>query len=107
MNKIIESNLNQIKNYCRQYAVAKLHVFGSVTSDQFTDDSDIDFLIKFKDISCEQYADNYFRLHELFRILFDRKVDLITENMLSNPYFINEINQTKIILYEGWNKWPR
>ena len=101
MNKIIENNLDQIKNYCRQYAVAKLHAFGSVTSDKFTDDSDIDFLIKFKDISYEQYADNYFRLHELFGILFNRKVDLITENMLSNPYFIKKINQTKIILYEG------
>ena len=80
----------------------KLHAFGSVTSDsKFSDDSDIDFLIKFKDISYEQYADNYFRIHELFENLFNRKVDLITENMLSNPYFIKKINQTKIILYEG------
>ncbi len=101
MNKIIESNLNQIKKYCRQYAVETLHAFGSVTSDRFADDSDIDFLIKFKDISFEQYADNYFRLHELFESLFNRKVDLITENMLSNPYFIDKINRTKIILYEG------
>ncbi len=101
MNKIIEINLNQIKKYCRQYAVEKLHAFGSVTSDQFTDDSDIDFLIKFKDISYDQYADNYFRLHELFENLFNRKIDLITENMLSNPCFIKKINQTKIVLYEG------
>lgn len=101
MNKIIRKNLNQIRNYCRQYAVEKLHVFGSVTSGKFTDDSDIDFLIKFKDISFEEYAENYFRLHELFEKMFNRKVDLITENMLSNPYFINEINKTKMILYEG------
>jgi predicted nucleotidyltransferase len=101
MKKIIEKNLNQIKIYCRQYAVERLHAFGSVTSDNFTDDSDIDFLIKFKDISFEEYADSYFRLHELFEKLFNRKVDLITENMLSNPYFIDKINRTKIILYEG------
>jgi predicted nucleotidyltransferase len=77
--------------------VEKLHAFGSVTSDsKFSDDIDIDFLIKFKDISYEKYADNYFRIHELFENLFNRKVDLITENMLSNPYFIKKINQTKI-----------
>lgn len=101
MNKLIENNLDQIRKYCRQYAVERLHVFGSVNSDQFTDDSDIDFLIKFKDISHGQYTDNYFRLHELFENLFNRKIDLITENMLSNPYFIKRINQTKMVLYEG------
>ena len=101
MNKIIESNLNQIRSYCRQFEVEKLHAFGSVTSDKFSDDSDIDFLVKFKHISYERHADNYFRLHELFEKLFNRKIDLMTENMLSNPYFIKKINQTKIILYEG------
>ncbi|VEN73266.1 hypothetical protein EPICR_140027 [Candidatus Desulfarcum epimagneticum] len=55
----------------------------------FTENSDIDLLIKFKDIPFEKYADNYFKLHELFENMFGRKVDLMTENSLSNPYLLS------------------
>jgi len=98
MNKLLKNNLKQIKNYCQQFDVEKLYAFGSITTDRFTDESDIDLLVKFKNISFEKYADNYFRLHELFELIFKRKVDLITENSLSNPYFIRKVNKTKRLL---------
>ena len=101
MNKLIEKNLEKIINYCKKYDVEKLHAFGSVTSDQFTENSDVDLLVKFKDIPHERYADNYFQLHALFEQIFNRKVDLITENSLSNPYFIKKVMQTKVVIYEG------
>jgi predicted nucleotidyltransferase len=80
MNELIEKNLEQIKNYCKKYDVEKLHAFGSITTAEFTENSDVDLLIKFKDIPFERYADNYFRLHDLFEKIFNRKVDLVTEN---------------------------
>ena len=101
MNKLLEHNLEKIVTYCQENNVERLHAFGSITNANFTDKSDIDLLIKFKDISFEQYADNYFHLHELFEKIFKRKVDLITERSLSNPYFIKKVNQTKTLLYEG------
>ena len=101
MNKLLEKNLELIKNYCREYDVEKLHAFGSVTSDGFSDTSDVDLLVKFKNIPFEKYADNYFRLHEIFETVFMRKVDLVTERSLSNPYFIKKVNQTKVLIYEG------
>lgn len=101
MNKLLKHNLPQIINYCRENDVEKLHAFGSITTDNFTDKSDVDLIIKFKAIPFDQYSDNFFRLHELFEIIFQRKVDLITENSLSNPYFIKKVNQTKTLLYEG------
>lgn len=101
MNALIEKNLKQIKKICKKYDVEKLHAFGSITTSDFNDKSDVDLLIKFKDIPFERYADNYFRLHDLFEEIFDRKVDLLTENSLSNPYFIKKLMQTKTIIYEG------
>ena len=101
MHKVLADNLAQMTNYCQENSVEKLHAFGSVTSDDFSDNSDIDLLVKFKDIPFEEYADSYFRLHELFEMILKRKVDLLTENSLSNPYFIRKVNQTKILLYEG------
>jgi len=101
MNTILENNLDIIKNYCREYDVERLHAFGSINSDQFTSARDIDLLVKFKNIPYEKYADNFFTLHELFEKLLHRKVDLVTENSLANPYFIKKVNQTKTLLYEG------
>lgn len=101
MNKLLEENLDRIRSYCKEHQVDKLHAFGSIVNDDFTENSDVDFLIKFKDISAEEYADSYFRLHDLFEQIFKRKVDLVTENSLSNPFFIKKVNQTKTLLYEG------
>ncbi len=101
MNKLLKNNLDRISQYCQDYDVEKLYAFGSITTDSFSDDSDIDLLIKFRKIPYEKYADNYFRLHEIFEQFFNRKVDLLTENSLSNPYLIKKLNQTRIVLYEG------
>lgn len=100
-NKLLKNNLDAIKKYCLECDVEKLYAFGSITTDNFTESSDLDMLVQFKDIPSEQYADNYFKLHQLFEELFRRKIDLITDKSLSNPYFIKKLNQTKVILYEG------
>jgi len=31
--------------------------------------------------------------------LFKRDIDLVTENSLKNPYFIEELNETKQLIY--------
>jgi predicted nucleotidyltransferase len=76
-----------------------MHVFGSACTDTFNDKSDIDILIAFKDISMDKYTDNYFELHYKLEELFNRKIDLLTENSLSNPYLIESIEETKQLLY--------
>ena len=101
MNKILTANIEKIKLYCQQYKVKELYAIGSVNTDKFTDKSDIDLLIKFDNISIEEYTDNYFILHKLFEKILNRKIDLITDKSLNNPFFIKEIEKTKIILYAG------
>jgi uncharacterized protein len=99
MNKIIADKIQTLTELCRRYDVKKMYLFGSVCSDKFSDESDIDILISFKDISIEKYTDNYFELHYKLEELFKRKVDLLTENSLSNPFFIESIEETKQLLY--------
>ena len=99
MNRILTDRINELKRFCEIYKVRKMYAFGSVCSDQFTEDSDIDFLISFENISFEQYTDNYFELHYKLQELFNRKIDLITENSLSNPYFIKGVDQSKQLIY--------
>lgn len=99
MVNLIENKRADINSLCEKYEVEKMYVFGSATSANFNLSSDIDILITFKNISFEKYTDNYFELHEMLEKLFERKVDLLTEKSLSNPYFIESIEKTKQLLY--------
>lgn len=99
MQGLIKDKLEELKKLCQDYDVKTMHVFGSVCTDKFNDKSDIDILISFKDISIEKYTDNYFELHYKLEELFNHIIDLLTENSLSNPYFIESIEETKQLLY--------
>ena len=104
MNKILRDNIYELGRYCDKYNVKQLYAFGSVCTEKFNDESDIDFLVNFqKNISIEKYTDNYFILHELFEKRLEREIDLLTVNMLANPYFINVMEKTKILIYERRN----
>jgi predicted nucleotidyltransferase len=96
---IIKQNLAELKKLCQQYDIRYMYLFGSASTDKFDNESDIDFLIAFKDISVEKYTDNYFTLHYKLEELFKRKIDLLTENSLSNPYLMESIEETKQLLY--------
>lgn len=99
MNQIVTNKLNELKQLCLDYKVREMYVFGSVCTEKFGKQSDIDFLISFDDLPVDQYADNYFELHYKLEELFKREIDLVTVNSLSNPYFIKEIEQTKRLIY--------
>jgi hypothetical protein len=99
MQNLIETYKNELKSLCEKYDVKIMYVFGSAVTSHFSESSDVDILISFKDISFEKYTDNYFELHEALVNLFQRKVDLVTERSLSNPYFIESIEKTKQLLY--------
>ena len=101
MQKILENKINDLKRICFALDVKRLYAFGSVVSNEFREDSDIDFLISFaENLSIEQYTDNYFALQYKLRDLFEREIDIVTERTLSNPYFIESIDETKKLIYE-------
>lgn len=99
MLNLIENNKLELQRLCERYDIKTMYVFGSATTSEFNDTSDIDILISFKEIPFDKYTDNYFELHEKLEKLFNRRVDLLTERSLSNPYFIQSVEQTKQLLY--------
>jgi predicted nucleotidyltransferase len=102
MQALIENKKEAIQQICRMYGVKKLYAFGSVVSDRFRTDSDVDFLISFIDsLSIDDYTNNYFTLHYKLQELLQRDIDLVTERTLSNPSFIESINSSKELIYES------
>jgi len=100
MNSVVKERLSDIIRLCENHGVKSLYVFGSANTNKFDRNSDIDFLIAFKDsLSIEEYTDSYFSLQYKLRELLKRKIDLVTQNSLSNPFFIQSIDQNKQLLY--------
>lgn len=101
MNPLIQKHKLAIEDICKKLQVKKLYIFGSGAGNNLKSDSDLDFILVFNDeLTTEKYADNYFLLHQKFEKLFIRKIDLITEGSLSNPFFIESINSTKKLIYD-------
>ena len=102
MQDVLKNNINNLISICESLGIKRLYAFGSVVSDSFNDNSDIDFLFSFADnLTIEQYTNNYFALQYKLREMFKRNVDLVTERTLSNPYFIESIDETKELIYEA------
>jgi hypothetical protein len=101
MNPVITNNLSKIQEVCKKYKVKELYAFGSVTENDFNEKSDVDLLVEFdkSKIPLEDFADNFFDLADNLENIFNRRVDLLTLNSLKNPYFIQEVNKSKQIIY--------
>lgn len=98
--KLIELNIHRIIDLCRLHKVKTLSVFGSILTDRFNDESDVDFLVDFNnEINHLNYADNFFAFYNALRSLFGRNIDLVDESCVKNPYFKEELNETKHLIY--------
>lgn len=98
---LIDENLEAIKTLCEKHKVEKLFAFGSVLSSSFDEESDVDFLVDFKTEQIDRYVRNYFSFKESLQTLFNREVDLIESLAISNPYFKEELEETKKLIYES------
>ena len=77
-----------------------LHIFGSVLTDRFTDDSDVDFLVEFENVDIQDYFDNYMDFKEKLEALLNRQVDLVENQAIRNPIFRMVIDRDKRLVYE-------
>lgn len=98
----VKNKLNDVMPICKKHKVEKLYVFGSAASGKLNKKSDIDLLITFKkNVTVKDYAKNFFELQDELEKIFSRRVDLTEEVALSNRFFIEVVNETKVKIYEA------
>lgn len=97
--KISEKNLERIKQLCKEYRVKSFSVFGSVVSDNFSNESDIDFLVDFDEKDPLKYTDLYFQLKDKLEQVLKRQIDLIEDRGIKNSFFRKEIDASKVVIY--------
>jgi predicted nucleotidyltransferase len=93
-NEILEI-LKQHRELLKKYRVKRIGLFGSFLRDESNDQSDIDLLVDFEEKSFDNFIDLAFELEKVF----NRKVDLLTEQGMS-PYILPYV-QSEIRWYEA------
>jgi len=100
MVQLIETHRERLSEICRARAVRRLEVFGSVVTNEFDpQSSDLDFLVEFGDLGGRSRFSNYFELKRELESLFDRRVDLVEPGGIRNPYFQQQVDANRVIVY--------
>jgi uncharacterized protein len=98
----IAKQLYDFNILCQNHKVKYLYAFGSSVSDRFDDTkSDIDLLVEIEDADPIERGEKLISLWDTFEGFFNRKVDLLTNSSISNPYLRKSIDDTKILIYDG------
>ncbi|OFX31688.1 MAG: nucleotidyltransferase [Bacteroidetes bacterium GWA2_32_17] len=96
---LVERNIDKIRDLCVKHKVERLFTFGSVLTNRFKSDSDIDFIVDFKNIDLYDYADNYFDLKKSLEHIFNHDIDLLEDKAINNPYLRQSIDSSKQLVY--------
>lgn len=98
----IKKNQRDFALLCKNHNVKYLYAFGSSVTDNFDfNTSDIDLLVELDLRDPVDRGEKLISLWELFEVFFMRKVDLLTETSIHNPFLRKSIDDTKVLLYDG------
>jgi predicted nucleotidyltransferase len=90
----------ELERLCRQFKVRRLELFGSAAVGRDRPgESDFDFLVEFEPLPPGQYVDVYFGLLEGLQDLFARPIDLLAPEAITNPYFRESVDETKVLVF--------
>jgi hypothetical protein len=96
---ILNQHIDQIIRLCELNNISALYAFGSVTTDTFGPDSDIDLVVDIDDTDPVSYADKYFNLKFQLEEILKRQIDLLEQKAIRNRYLKREIDRTKVQIY--------
>jgi hypothetical protein len=99
---LIKERYTDFVELCRSHQVDKIYAFGSSITDHFDPEkSDIDIVVKVDINDPIDRGEALLSLWDKLESLFKRKVDLLTEESIRNPYLKANINRTKKLIYDG------
>lgn len=99
---IIKDKSKEFKDTCKQHRVKKLYAFGSSITNSFDlNTSDIDLVVDLSIKDPIEYGEALISLWDSLEVIFGRRVDLLTEDSINNPYLRKSIEATKKLIYDG------
>jgi|SRR6056297_500023 len=89
----------QLQQICKKYNVKELYLFGSATTDDFSEESDLDFIVKFDRQGFEGAFDQFIDFKQELEHIYGRPVDLYHLKKFRNTIFQKEVERSKELLY--------
>ncbi len=98
----ISKNPSVFKALCENHKVDCMYAFGSSVSDKFDNQrSDVDLVVEIDEPDPLERGEKLISLWDKLENFFNRKVDLLTESSIKNPYLRKSIDSTKVLIYDG------
>jgi predicted nucleotidyltransferase len=98
MNAQVELAREVLAEFCRNWNIRELSIFGSALRDDFGPESDFDFLVSFAPEAQHDLFD-LFEMKEELEASHGRPVDLVEKEALRNPWRRHEILKTRELVY--------
>lgn len=90
----------ELAQFCQRHHIRKLSLFGSVLRDDFSPQSDLDFLVEFEPGKTPGFFKLVSMEMELSELLEGRKIDLRTPEELS-LYFRDRVMAEAVVQYDS------
>lgn len=98
----IKSKTDSFRRLCSSHQVKYVYAFGSSVTDRFDEEkSDIDLLVEIEAIDPVERGEKLMSLWDGLEAFFHRKVDLLAESSVKNPFLRKSIDTTKVLVYDG------
>lgn len=98
----IKTKPDEFLSLCKTHDVKMLYAFGSSANGYFNEEtSDIDLLVELETEDPIQRGEKLIDLWEKFESFFHRKVDLLTNASIRNPVLRENIELSKMLIYDG------
>lgn len=98
---LLAEHLEHLRELCRRFGVERLEVSGSAAKGTFDPaTSDLDFIARFRDPLEPGYCDRFCGFADAAEALMGRPVDLLTERMIRNPYFPEDVDAVRRVVVQ-------
>ena len=96
---LIDQYKSELTQACNTYKVKELYAFGSILSDRFNKQSDVDLAVNFDRDRFEGSFLQFLNFKTTLEEIFHRHVDLVPLGSIRNPVFLRTLNKTKRCIY--------
>lgn len=92
--KNVNVNMKKISEFCRKWKISKLALFGSVLTEGFGPDSDVDVLLTFS-LDAKHTLFDLVRMKRELETIFERRVDIVSKRGIESSR--NKLRRKEIL----------
>jgi predicted nucleotidyltransferase len=98
----IHSDKGGFQEICTNHGVKEIYAFGSSIGNEFNEEtSDVDLIVLLDEKDPLIKGEKLLSIWDKLEDFFKRKVDILSDSKINNPFLRKSIDSTKILIYDG------